>query len=373
MNVLKADETELRPLPAGWQWVRLGEVCELAYGESLPTHSRVTGEVPVYGSNGIIGWHSQAVTNGPAVVIGRKGSIGEVHYSPVPCWPIDTTYYVDQPKVECDLVWLAFWLRALKLTELNKAAAIPGLNRGDAYALELPLPPVNEQQRIAASLGERLTAVERARSATEAQLEAATALPAGYLREVFDSPESRQWPRRPLGDIVENFDGKRIPVKLEERHGRKGPYPYYGASGIIDYVDDYLFDGNYILIAEDGANLVLRSTPVAFTASGKFWVNNHAHVVRPKEGLPMDYLVNFLAITDLKTYVTGAAQPKLTQADMNRIPVPVPTPSELHRVTAMLNEQVNLAEQVATLLQDQLDMINKLPAALLRRAFSGEL
>ena len=94
------NDTE-KPLPAGWRWVRLGEVCEFNYGESMPAHSRESdGPVPVYGSNGIVGRHSKAITKGPTIIIGRKGSIGEVHFSAVGCWPIDTTYYIEHAKID---------------------------------------------------------------------------------------------------------------------------------------------------------------------------------------------------------------------------------------------------------------------------------
>ena len=177
--------TTNRPLPEGWRWVRLGEVCEFNYGKGLPSHSRVYGNIPVYGSNGIVGYHSVAVTHGPTIIIGRKGSIGEVHYSDGPCWPIDTTYYIDKTKIDSVFEWLIFALRFLRLSELNKAAAIPGLNREDAYSLVIPLPPLPEQQRIAAVLREQMDAVERLRRALEEQLEAINTLPAAILRKAF--------------------------------------------------------------------------------------------------------------------------------------------------------------------------------------------
>jgi type I restriction enzyme S subunit len=130
----------------------LGNICDFNYGESLREDRRQPGKVPVYGSNGIVGWHNQAVTKGPAIIIGRKGSIGEVHFSAVPCWPIDTTYYVDLAKKECDLRWLYHALVALDLRHLNKAAAVPGLNREDAYRKRVIFPPLAEQKRIAAIL-----------------------------------------------------------------------------------------------------------------------------------------------------------------------------------------------------------------------------
>lgn len=135
-----------------WQEVELGEVCKFKYGKSLPTDKRDGGNFPVYGSNGVVGHHSSAVTDGPTIVIGRKGSFGEVAYSESACWPIDTTYFVDETATRSDLKWLSYRLDCLGLTTLNRAAAIPGLNRDDAYRQRLMLPPVAEQCRIAAIL-----------------------------------------------------------------------------------------------------------------------------------------------------------------------------------------------------------------------------
>lgn len=129
--------------------VQLGELCEFVYGESLKEERRSRGKVPVFGSNGIVGRHDQAITVGPTIVIGRKGSIGEVNWSNGPCFPIDTTYYVEKTKKPCDLRWLYFTLQKLDLTRLNKSAAVPGLNRDDAYRQLIPFPEFSEQQRIA--------------------------------------------------------------------------------------------------------------------------------------------------------------------------------------------------------------------------------
>lgn len=131
-----------------------------------------------------------------------------------------------------------------------------------------------------------------------------------------------QWFEKTLGEVTSNYDGKRRPVKESERN--KGPYPYYGASGIVDYVDGYLFEGHYLLIAEDGENLRTRQTPIAFMADGKFWVNNHAHIVTGNEEVITEYLYYFLQHADIQSYLTGAVMPKLTQGNLNRIPVRYP-------------------------------------------------
>ncbi len=130
------------------------------------------------------------------------------------------------------------------------------------------------------------------------------------------------WNNKALGEVIENLDSMRIPVKEADR--RPGPYPYYGASGVVDHVDSYIFDGENLLVAEDGENLRTRQTPVAFLARGKYWVNNHAHIVRGNQLSDTRFLMYALSQADISAYLTGSTMPKLTQANMNRIPVPLP-------------------------------------------------
>lgn len=142
------------------------------------------------------------------------------------------------------------------------------------------------------------------------------------------------WSRSTVGALVENLDARRVPVKKSDR--RPGPYPYYGASGVVDYVDGYLFDGEFLLVAEDGENLNTRKTPVAFLASGKFWVNNHAHILRGMEDVDTRFLAYFLEATDINGYITGSAQPKLSQGNLNAIPVALPTLDEREGIVRVL-------------------------------------
>lgn len=143
-----------------------------------------------------------------------------------------------------------------------------------------------------------------------------------------------EWPQVALGDLVVNFDGRRIPVKEAER--RPGPYPYYGASGVVDHVDDFLFDGTYLLVAEDGENLRSRKTPVAFLGTGRFWVNNHAHVLQANERADTRYLAYALARAEIGGYLSGSTMPKLTQANLHQIPVPAPPLAEQRRIVGIL-------------------------------------
>jgi len=177
------------------------------------------------------------------------------------------------------------------------------------------------------------------------------------------------WEILQFGDVSLNFDKKRVPLSVKERNTFQGVYPYYGASGIIDHVKDYLFDGTYLLISEDGANLETRKTPIAFVAHGKFWVNNHAHVVQGKSPMPTEFLRLHIANSDISGFITGAAQPKLSQRNLNIIPVIVPTKKLLSRFSEIVDpmmEQIKLLSEKDANLRQTRDL-------LLPRLISGEL
>ena len=163
---------------------------------------------------------------------------------------------------------------------------------------------------------------------------------------------SSEWPLAKLGDLTVNLDTKRKPVKEADR--KPGPYPYYGASGIVDYVDGYIFDGEHLLIAEDGENLRTRQTPIAFRACGKFWVNNHAHIVVGNERASTRYLEYAVLASDITSYLTGAVMPKLTQGNMNRIKVPCPprdVQDQIVGVLGSLDDRITLLRETNTTLE----------------------
>ena len=180
---------------------------------------------------------------------------------------------------------------------------------------------------------------------------------------LFEIPESWEWLR--FGDVTFNRDGERIPVSKEERSTLEKIYDYYGASGIIDKIDNYLFDKPLLLIGEDGANLINRSTPIAFIAKGKYWVNNHAHVL---DGISLDflrYLEIFINATDLTPYVTGTAQPKMNQTKMNSIPLALPPFQEQKRIVAKVDQLMALCDELESKIeQSQTDGTNLMEAVV---------
>ena len=156
----------------------------------------------------------------------------------------------------------------------------------------------------------------------------------------------------PLGDLIESHDARRRPVKSSERNS--GPYPYYGASGIVDYVDAFLFDGEFLLVAEDGENLRTRQTPIAFMAKGQFWVNNHAHIMRGNERADTRFLMYALCVADVAAYLSGSTMPKLTKGNLDRIPIPDFPLDEQRRIAHILgalDDKIELNRQLNATLE----------------------
>src|SRR5690554_12097 len=178
------------------------------------------------------------------------------------------------------------------------------------------------------------------------------------------------WTKNNFGTLVENFDGKRIPLSVNERDKRKGNVPYYGASGIIDYIDNFIFEGEFLLISEDGANLLMRTYPIVFIARGKFWVNNHAHIVRAKSNLTSNqYLEYFFSLKDISEYVTGSAQPKLNQRNLQNCLIPLPPLPEQKRIISKLDALFERIDQSIALLEENIKNTEALMASALDEVF----
>jgi len=171
------------------------------------------------------------------------------------------------------------------------------------------------------------------------------------------------WEQRQLEDIVDFLDTLRQP--LEEGKREKGEYPYYGASGIVDYVADYIFDEELVLLSEDGANITDRNYPVCFIASGKYWVNNHAHVLRAKEHYDNHFIVNSMERKDYSQYNTGMAMPKLNQEVCRKIPVECPEYDEQRLIGAVFST----LDHLITLHQRKLEKLRQIKRSLLEKMF----
>ncbi|WP_435366811.1 restriction endonuclease subunit S [Enterococcus faecalis] len=165
-----------------------------------------------------------------------------------------------------------------------------------------------------------------------------------------------------MGELIESFDSERIPIDSSLRIS--GQYPYYGATGIIDYIDSYIFDGEYVLLAEDGANIIMRNYPVAYLTQGKFWLNNHAHIMRMVKG-DNQFLVQILEKMNYSKYNTGTAQPKLNSNIVKRINLRVPIPEEQQKIGTIFKQ----LDDTITLHQRKLDQLKELKKAYLQLMF----
>lgn len=220
----------------------------------------------------------------------------------------------------------------------------PRTNWTSLASFEFLLPPIQEQARLVDLFAALSTftnslseAFIKARQCHEALVRHSFRIRKdGSPPSFADLPDG--WTLSSLIDIADFLNGMRIPLKSSDRSARSGKYPYYGASGIIDWIDDFIFDEDLVLLSEDGANLVERSTPIAFEATGKYWVNNHAHVLKPKPPFDNGTLIEYLDHLSLRQFITGSAQPKLNKEAAERISIPVPTDKEIGAISKRLAE-----------------------------------
>lgn len=233
-------------------------------------------------------------------------------------------------------------------------------------------PSIPEQQKIAdcfSSLDELITTQNQ-------KVDALIALKKGLMLQLFPAqgknippvrfPQFRglpKWDIRPLGIIAENLDSRRIPITESNRIS--GSVPYYGASGVIDYVDDFIFDENLLCISEDGANLVARTTPIAFSISGKSWVNNHAHVLRFSNLSTQAIVEDYLNSIKLDVHLTGMTQPKLNRAKLDNIPIPIPCAEEQKEIAECLSS----LNELITAHSKKLNVLRTLKKGLMQQLF----
>ena len=278
-----------------------------------------------------------------------------------------------------------------RLLERSTGSTVHHLNMTDIRNLELPtLPPLPVQNQIADFLDQKTGQIDELIRIKERRIkllqEQRTALINQSVTKGLDpnvemKPSGVEW----IGEIpahwtiskvkhvFDSLDNLRIPLNSETRGNMELKiYDYYGASGVIDKVENYIFDEPLILIGEDGANLYLRSTPLAFKATGKYWVNNHAHILKPKCG-NIDYLTNMLESLDYTHYITGAAQPKLTSEHLMNIAVINPPPLEQTQIANFLNYKTRQIDKLISAEQRKIELLKEYRQSLISEAVTGKI
>ena len=351
------------------------------------------GQYIVYGGNGVAGFHNEFLFEKEQLIIGRVGAhCGNIHITKAKSWITDNALIVSFIENDNDLLFWYYLLRNLNLRENAFQSAQPVITGGIISKIKVKTPALSAQRKIARILSTADAVIEK----TQAAIAKYKAIKQGMLHDLFtrgidiktsklrlryeDAPglykESSlgfipvEWEVMQVADVSENLDGKRIPVKQENRDKQAEIYPYYGASGIIDYVEDYIFDEPLILLGEDGENVVSRNLPLAFKVEGKIWVNNHAHVLRPISGITtIEFLCEALESIDYSPIVSGSAQPKITQGHLSKILVRIPE----------IEEQIKISERIVSINkklhteQTYLHKLQQLKAGLMSDLLSGKV
>ena len=285
-------------------------------------------------------------------------------------------YIVFRPSPAVEKEWLYYFLSRQSFRDegaerMSGAVGHKRVSKDFIESYPIPVPPLPEQHRIVAILDEAFDGIATAKANAEKNLQNARALFESHLQSVF-TERGEGWVVTTLDKISTNLDRKRIPITKGVR--KSGEYPYYGASGIVDYVADYIFDGDTLLISEDGANLLARSTPIAFSVSGKYWVNNHAHILKFEDMATQRFVEFYLASIRLDEYITGAAQPKLNQKALNSIPIPIPVAiGEQAAIVKRIESLQDETQRLESIYQRKLVALDELKKSLLHQAFSGQL
>ena len=259
--------------------------------------------------------------------------------------------------------YLYYFLKSKKdvFVKDGVGGAQPNISAGYLKNVEIEIISKDNQETIV----KRLDTMQRIILKRQQELEKLDKLIKARFVEMFGDPviNPMLWNEKRFDEICENLDSKRKPISSGNRV--EGIYPYYGASGIVDYVEDYIFDEDILLVSEDGANLLLRSTPIAFSVSGKVWVNNHAHVVRFAKMSLQKYVEIFFSLIDISDNITGSAQPKLNQAKLNAMMIPIPDSSLLEKYCEFLNQ----VDKSKVAVQKALDETQMLFDSLMQKYF----
>ncbi len=332
------------------KWLPLGKISEIKTGKGVTKKDCLPSGIYPIISGGVnpMGYIDSFNRKENTVTISRVGAnAGFVNFITKKFYLNDKCFSILQKEIYINKIeskYLYYFLKSVeeKIIELQSEGGVPTINTVKVSGIKLPIPcPDNPeksleiQQEIVRVLDELTsltnqlkTELETERQNRKKQFE--------FFREQLFRFEEGENNYVALGELAENLDSKRKPITSSQR--KPGKIPYYGASGIVDYVEDYIFDGDYLLVSEDGANLLARSTPIAFSISGKNWVNNHAHILKFETKYERLFVEYYLNSIDLAPYITGAAQPKLNKKNLNSIKIPNPALEEKERIVKLLDQ-----------------------------------
>jgi len=400
-----ADQTTT--IPKGWKMITLGEVAEkivdnrgktppvigsgfellevntISENQRTPDYSRVTKFVD---EDTFKNWFRTGVILENDILIPTVGTIGNVSFSKITRGAIAQNLIALRTDTKISEPLFIYYLlknpsSKNKLLNLDIGGVQPSIKVPHLLAMETAVPPLSEQHAIAAVLSSLDDKIELLREQNKTLEGTAQAIfkewfvnfnfP-GATGKMIDSelgeiPEG--WRFGKLGDAIEIFDSKRVPLASDVRAKRKGKFPYYGATSIMDYIDDYLFDGTYLLLAEDGSVMDKNGYPVLQYVWDKFWVSNHSHVLQGKNGFTTEILYVLLKETNITGIVNGAVQLKINQANLVNFEILVPARDILGKFDSLIQPIFGKTKNI----QQQIQTLSTLRDALLPKLMKGEV
>ena len=357
--------------------ITFDEFVRLNRGFDLPESKIVDGEYPVVASTNIKAYHNAYKVKPPVVVTGRSGSLGKVQYIDSKCWPLNTSLYSkdfrgNNPK------YIYYFLQTMHLEQYNAGAGVPTLNQNHLQQLKIVVHDIDEQKKVSYILSAYDNLIENNNKRIKLLEQMAENLyKEWFVRFRFPGYENVEfvgtlpigWQYQPISESMDFFDSQRVPLSSMQRDEMEKIYPYYGAAKLMDYVDNYLFDGEYLLLGEDGTVVTTDGFPVLQLVNDKFWVNNHAHVIRGKDNISTRFLYLMFCRFPITSVVTGSAQPKISKGRLEKLKILVPDAITMEHFNNLINpmfDEINV-------LKKQLIRITKQRDMLLPRLMSGKL
>ncbi|HFI0122791.1 TPA: restriction endonuclease subunit S [Streptococcus suis] len=356
--------------PNGVEWRELGEVCNVVtdftaagsfasnaknvkylkepdFAQLIRTtdlKSKFQGNKFIYVDEHAFNYLHRVNLNEESLILPNVGNCGEIYYLQPSDLPSDNNVLgpnalLIRSNMANNRYLYHLFLDSKFQSDLEKITSKTGqtkFNKTNLKKILIPIPPLEIQEEIVKILDKFTEYVTELTAELTAELTERQKQYSFYRDKLLsfeDEVYQVEW--KTLGEVAENLDYLRKPVTKGSRSS--GIYPYYGASGIVDYVDDYIFDGDYLLVSEDGANLIARKTPIAFSVTGKSWINNHAHVLKFESDIDRKYVSYYLNHIDLTPYISGAAQPKLNQQNLNSIKLAYPKQEVRNRIVQVLD------------------------------------
>jgi len=423
---------------SGWVKIPIGNIIIFEYGKGLiSTKRNRIGNVPVFGSNGIVGFHSSALVNNPCLIIGRKGAAGAVHISNVPCWPIDTTYYVIPP-TGINLIFLFYFLSELNLNCLDKSTAIPGLNRNDVYSISIPIPPINEQNRIVEKIEELFTKLDAGVAALEKVRAQLKRYRQAVLKAAFSGQLTSEWRKKysnvgagssrpkeshildaqggatttPFGGPLQNNNMPDLPAGWEWKNGKnifdfitsgsRGWAKYYSDTGPIflrmgnldhNSISLDLRNIQHVLLPKgiEGIRTKVEANDILISITAdvgmialipenfdEAYINQHIALCRPKKEVFQKYVAWYLVCQEggLKQFQNmrrGATKIGLGLDDIRMINIPLTEKEEQNQIVSEIECRFSVADEVGKTVDNALKQAKRLRQSILKMAFEGKL